>query len=136
MKQSKPLTIVGWVITIGVAGMLAMSAIVKFVQPESAVEMFEHLGFTSDQMKMIGALELACVLVYLMPWTAPIGAILITGYLGGAIATHVNVEDNADIVMPIILAVAAWIALFLRDARVRGLVSWRRAPARPAPSSN
>jgi hypothetical protein len=64
--------------------------------------------------------------VYLIPQTAVLGAILLTGYLGGAIATHVRVGDPfSNYFMPILLAVLLWGGLYLRDKRLRALVPWR-----------
>ena len=71
-------------------------------------------------MTPIGIVELLCVVVYLIPRTSVLGAILMTGYFGGAVATHVRVSDNFAI--PLVLGVFVWVGLFLRDARLRELL--------------
>lgn len=71
----------------------------------------------------LGILEVACVVVYLIPRTAVLGAILLTGYLGGAVATHLRVGDPCF--GPILLGVVLWGGLFLRDPRLRTLIPLR-----------
>jgi hypothetical protein len=68
--------------------------------------------------------ELCCVLLYLIPQTAVLGAILLTGYLGGATATHVRVDEAYF--MPVVVGILVWLGLYLRDPRLRALVPWRR----------
>lgn len=75
-------------------------------------------------MTPIGIVELLCVVVYLIPRTSVLGAILITGYFGGAVATHVRVSDA--FVIPLVLGVLAWGGLFLRDARLRELLQLKK----------
>ena len=76
-------------------------------------------------MPFIGLLELACVIVYAIPRTAVLGAILITGYIGGAIATHVRISDPAFIA-PLFIALLAWAGLYLREPRLRPLLPIRK----------
>jgi hypothetical protein len=78
--------------------------------------MFDHLGWDQDVMVKIGVVEVAVAILFLIPHTAFIGAILLTAYLGGAVATHVRVNDH--FFFPIIIGVLVWIALRLRDSRV------------------
>jgi hypothetical protein len=72
----------------------------------------------------LGILELVCTVLYAIPRTAVLGAILLTGYLGGAIATHVRIGD--DFTPPVIMALLLWGGLYLRDARLRALLPLRR----------
>jgi hypothetical protein len=72
----------------------------------------------------IGILEPACTAVYAIPRTSVLGAILLTGYLGGATATHVRIGDPSF--GPLVAGALVWLGLFLRDARLRALVHWRR----------
>lgn len=104
---------------------LGASAVMKLVRPPQLVENFvNHLGYPAGALTGIGILELFCVLVYAIPRTAVIGAVLITGYLGGAIATHVRVGDG--IVAPLALGVVAWVGLLLRDGRLRALLPFAK----------
>ncbi len=104
---------------------LVMSAGMKLSRAKPLVEQFTgHFGFPEASLTVIGLVELACVVVYLVPRTAILGAILMTGYLGGAVVTHVRVGEG--FVPPIVLGVLAWLGLYLRDERLRALVPLRQ----------
>ena len=83
-----------------------------------------HFGYPVTQLIPIGLVELGCAVVYAVPRTSALGAILVTGYLGGAIATHVRLGEPVWIA-PLFLAVLAWLGLFLRDPRLRALLPLR-----------
>jgi len=103
---------------------LAMRAVMKFMPPSKEVaEGFEHLGWPLRYALALGIVELACALLYAIPQTAVLGAILVTGYMGGAIATHVRVGDN--FVIQALIPILAWLGLFLRDPRLRALLPLR-----------
>ncbi|MEX0777996.1 MAG: DoxX family protein [Phycisphaeraceae bacterium] len=121
---SKKMLWAGWIVGILPVLLLIMSATMKFVKPPEVAEGFAHLGYPEHLALGLGILELACVIVYLVPQTAVLGAILLTGYLGGATATHVRVGD--PFFMPIILGVLLWLGLFMRDRRLRALIPLRR----------
>lgn len=104
--------------------MLLMSATMKFMQPPDAAKGFEHLGWPITLATKLGIVELACTALYVIPQTSVLGAILLTGYLGGATATHVRVEEAFH--MPILLGVLIWGGLFLRDPRIRALIPLRK----------
>jgi hypothetical protein len=80
----------------------------------------------------LGAVLLCCTILYVIPRTAVLGAILLTGYLGGAVATHLRVGDPlfSHVLFPTYLGVMLWGALFLRDERLRALIPLRKEPAR------
>ncbi len=104
---------------------LVMSAAMKLSHAPQIVEQFTgKLGYTEGSLTGIGILELACVIAYIVPRTAVLGAILLTGYLGGAVATHVRIGE--PFVAPIVLGVLVWVGLFLRDERLRALVPLRQ----------
>ena len=103
---------------------LAMSAAMKFSGTPEMVEQIGKLGFTESQIRNIAFVEIACTIIYLIPQTAVLGAILLTGYLGGATATHVRI--NEPFAPCIILGVIIWLGLYFRDARVRALAPFRR----------
>ena len=109
----------------GVSGlvilMLSFSAFAKLTgHPEVAKVMSGTLGFPATVISGIGLLEIACVLLYAIPRTAVLGAVLLTGYLGGAIAAHVRVGDA--FISPLIGGGLVWLGIYLRDARVRALL--------------
>jgi DoxX-like family len=104
--------------------MLLLSAVTKLVKPDFVVKGFAHLGWDESLALVLAIVELTCTLIYLIPQTAVLGAILLTGYLGGATATHVRVGD--PFFGPIVFGVLVWLGLFLRDARLRALLPLRR----------
>jgi hypothetical protein len=106
--------------------MLAMSSLMKLSSNPQMVEMLtQKFGYPASAVGAIGVLELASTILYAIPRTAILGAILISGYLGGAIATHVRAGDAGGAIVPLALAVFAWGGLFLRDKRVQALLPFR-----------
>jgi len=105
--------------------MLLMSAGMKFSGGAEMVEMFvSHLGFPATTLTPIGIAELASTLLYIIPQTAVLGAVLLTGYLGGAITAHLRLGE--PVLTPLALGVLVWAGLYLRDARIRALLPLRR----------
>ena len=105
--------------------MLIMSGVMKIMQPPDAVKGFEHLGWPLNIAIALAVVELGSTILYVVPRTAVLGAILLTGYLGGAIATHVRIGEHSQIVIPVVLGVLIWLGLYLRDARIRALIPLR-----------
>lgn len=93
--------------------MLIMSGVMKLIKPAQLVEEFIRLGYQEHQVLVLGIVELACTAIYLVPSTSVLGAILLTGYLGGATATHVRLGEN--FVFPVIFGVLVWLGLLLRE---------------------
>lgn len=110
----------GWVISVLPALLLLMSATMKFIQPAGFDEGLKHMGWDANTIFYIGIVELVCTILYLIPRTAVLGAILLTGYMGGAIATHVRVGDL--VIIQVLLGIVIWGGLYLRDERVRRLI--------------
>jgi hypothetical protein len=104
--------------------LLLVSGVMKLMKPAPVVEGFAHFGYPERLIFVIGILELACTIVYAIPRTSVLGAILVTGYLGGATATNVRIGDPLFFV-PAILGVLVWGGLFLRDDRLRALLPLR-----------
>jgi hypothetical protein len=106
--------------------MLVVSGIMKVSGAAAVVRDFSgKFGFPAGALLPIGLLELACTVVYLVPRTAVLGAILLTGYLGGAVVTHVRAGEPAASLAPALLGVFLWGSLYLRDARLRVLLPLR-----------
>jgi uncharacterized membrane protein YphA (DoxX/SURF4 family) len=103
--------------------MLLFSGIMKLVKPAAVVEEFARLGYPESLVLAIGILELGCTVVYAIPRTSVLGAILLTAYLGGATATHVRIGD--PFYFPVVFGVLVWLGLFLRDDRLRALIPLR-----------
>ena len=104
--------------------MLADS-IFKFIQPAEVVQGTVDLGYATHHIAIIGMLGLLSILLYAIPRTAILGAILLTGYFGGAIATHLRLDNPlfSHTLFPVYLGILAWGGLWLRDERVRRLLS-------------
>ena len=116
MRTNK-LRVTGWILSGLLAAFLIFaSAMGKFLDWEGKEEMFAKLGYTTEVMTKIGVVEVIVAVLFLIPHTGFIGAILLTAYLGGATATHVRVGD--PFLMPIIMGVLIWIAYGLRRPEV------------------
>jgi hypothetical protein len=103
---------------------LVFDITIKLVGGNVAVDAMVQLGWQPHHLPVIAGLEIACLILYLVPRTAPLGAILWTGYLGGAIATHLRIDNPlfSHLLFPIYVAAFIWGGLYLRDARVRALL--------------
>jgi hypothetical protein len=121
---SKKMIWTGRIISALPALMLLASGVMKLMKPDELVKEFTRLGYAENIAVALGIVEIACTIIYLIPQTSVLGAILLTGYLGGAIATHVRIGD--PFVPPIVLGVIVWLGLYLRDARLRLILPWRR----------
>jgi hypothetical protein len=124
--------LIGYILSALPVLLLLFSAVLKLMKPAPVVQGFAQFGFPESLIFKLGILELACTVVYLIPRTSILGAILITGYLGGATATNVRVGE--PFLGPVIAGVLVWAGLYLRDPRVRALIPLRRNPAGGAAS--
>jgi hypothetical protein len=106
---------------------LLFDGVIKLMRIAPVVESFAKLGYPDGLARTIGTLELVCVAIYVFPRTSILGAILLTGYLGGAVATHVRVGDPlfSHVLFPTYVGLMIWTGIFLRDERVRALVPLR-----------
>ncbi|HEX4960653.1 MAG TPA: DoxX family protein [Thermoanaerobaculia bacterium] len=104
--------------------MMLMGAAMTFFKPEMATEGIVKYGYPAGIVLYLGITELVCALLYAIPRTSVLGAILLTGYLGGATATHVRIGE-ANWFVPVLFGVVVWLGLYLRDSRLRALVPLR-----------
>ena len=104
--------------------LMVFSAVMKLIKAAPVVQGMPRYGYPESQIVIIGVLELLSCIIYLIPSTAVLGAILMTGYLGGATATNFRIGDPSYI-MTFLLGVFVWGGLFFRDARVRALIPVR-----------
>lgn len=112
----------GWVMTVLFAlFMLAASVAPKFIGAQAATDAMTQIGWSSQYLLLIGAIELGCTLLFVIPRTALLGAVLFTGLLGGALASHLNAGSPlfSHTLFSIYLGIFMWSALWLRDADVR-----------------
>jgi hypothetical protein len=103
-----------------------LAAVMKLVKAAPAMEGMARAGFSARFAVPIGILELVCVVVYVIPRTSVLGAILLTGLLGGATVTTLRIGDPS-FPMPVVLGMMAWGGLYLRDVRLQDLIPLRRA---------
>ena len=118
----------GSVLTALGALFLTFDTIIKVLALAPAVQGTVQLGYEAGAVIWIGAIELVCLVLYLIPRTAVLGALLLTGYLGGAVASHVRLGSPlfSHILFPIYIALLLWGGLYLRETRLRELVPFRR----------
>jgi hypothetical protein len=104
---------------------LIFDAFIKFTNIPPVIDAFQRLGIPVNLAKVIGTLELICLALYLIPRTSILGAILFTGFLGGAVAIHVRVGDPlfSHVLFPIYVGTLLWLGLYLRNDRVRELIT-------------
>jgi hypothetical protein len=127
-ESPKWMRITGIVLTVLPSLALIASGAMKLTHNPMLTEKMTHLfGYPASLAVTLGVIEIACTIVYLIPMTSVLGAILLTGYLGGAVSTHVRVHDN--FVPPLFFGILFWAGLYLRDARLRELLPLRK----PAP---
>jgi hypothetical protein len=104
---------------------LLFDAVMKFVKPQPVVDATVHLGYSESVILPLGAVLLVSTVLYLVPRTAILGAILLTGYLGGAVDAHVRAGDSLFTIMfPVIFGALLWGGLTLRDVRLGALIFW------------
>ena len=117
----------GWlgrVISGLVSLIFVISALMKLLGGAEVKQGMAHLGLPESLIMPLAILEISCVVVYLIPVTAVLGAILLTGYVGGAICTHWRVGD--PVLVQIALGILVWLGLYLREARLKALIPLRR----------
>ena len=120
---SKKMIWSGRILSVLSAIFLLFDGAMKLVKPAPVVEATSRLGFPESALTGVGLALLGCTILYLIPRTAILGAILVTGYLGGAVATQVHARSSAfETIFPVIFGVLVWGGLFLQDERLRALV--------------
>ena len=130
MSDSKKRPWAGYIVTAIPVLFLLFDAVGKFVRPEPVVAGTVALGYHESVIVPLGVILLVSVILYVIPATSVLGAILLTGYLGGAVATHVRIGNPlfTHTLFPVYIGVLVWLGLYLRDARIRELVPLRTAP--------
>jgi hypothetical protein len=108
---------------------LIFDSVLKLIKPAMVVEGTVKLGYSASVITPLGIILLSCVVLYCIPATRVLGAIFLTGYLGGAVATHVRVGDPlfSHILFPTYIATLLWLGLYLRDPALRAFVPLRKA---------
>ena len=128
MRASKKIVWTGRVISALVSLLFVFSAAMKFKGGPQLDEGLKHLELLNRvPMAPLGILELSCAVIYMIPPTAVLGAILLTGYMGGTILTAWRVGD--PVIVQIVLGILVWLGLWLREERLRALIPLRRRPS-------
>src|SRR6201999_611203 len=115
-KNSKVLFILGWVVSILPILLIAMGLVFAFTKPDEMHKQMDKYGYPPGAAMPILIAEICSAILFIIPRTAMLGAILLTGYLGGAISTHVRAGE--PFYLPLGVGVIVWLGLFLRDARL------------------
>ena len=116
---------VGWVISVLASLVFAFSAFMKLKGGPELAQGMAHLGLPDSMVLPLAILEISCFVIYLVPATSVLGAILLAGYVGGAICTHWRVGD--PFVVQIVLGLLVWLGLYLREPRLKALIPLRRS---------
>jgi hypothetical protein len=118
----------GWLLSLVPVLVLLSSAWVRATHHVNAVaEIVAAYGYPESAITLIVISECALVVLYLIPQTAVLGAIVMTGYLGGAVAAHLRIADSARAAIPLVAGILAWGGLYVRDSRIRELIPFRRS---------
>jgi hypothetical protein len=127
-----PRTVVAGRIVAGLTvSLLLLDAFGKVATLAPVVEGTARLGYPPSSVLVLGSIELLCTVLYLIPGSSIFGAILLTGYFGGAVASHLRIQDPlwTHVFSPIYMSALVWVGIVLRDNRLRALIPWRRRPA-------
>lgn len=123
MAASGTIVWVGRVISALLSLLFLFSASMKLKPGPEVLDGMAHLGLPESLILPLAILEISCVAIYLIPATSVLGAILLTGYIGGAICTHLRVGD--PFFMQIVIGICVWLALYLREDRLKALIPLR-----------
>lgn len=116
----------GWVVSLWPVFVVCSSATWKLTRNVWYVHEFGRIGWPVSALNLLAGLQLGAAVLFLIPQTSVIGAILLTGYLGGAVAAYTRIGEPYPILVPLSTAVIAWIGLWLRESRLRALTPIRR----------
>ena len=126
VHSSKKALWIGRVISALPVLFLLIDGAMKLIKPAPVIEATVRLGYSESVLVGLGLTLIACTIIYVVPRTSILGAILLTGYLGGAVASHVRLGESLfSILFPVILGVLLWGGLFLRDYNVRQFIPVR-----------
>ena len=122
--SSKKMKITGWVLSILAILLLLADGFGKLIKPEPVIEATLQLGYPESTITTIGILVIICTIIYTIPRSALLGAILLTGFLGGAIATHFRINNPlfSHTLFPVYVLLFIWLGLYLRSASLRKLL--------------
>ena len=122
--SSKKMKMAGWVLSVLAILLLLVDGFAKLIKPEPVIQATLQLGYPVNTITTIGILAIICAIIYAIPRSAFLGAILLTGFLGGAIATHFRLNNPlfSHTLFPVYVLLFIWLGLYLRSASLRKLL--------------
>ena len=122
--SSKKMKMAGWVLSVLAILLLLVDGFAKLIKPEPVIQATLQLGYPESTITTIGILAIICAIIYAIPRSAFLGAILLTGFLGGAIATHFRLNNPlfSHTLFPVYVLLFIWLGLYLRSASLRKLL--------------
>lgn len=122
----------GWIITGLISAFMLLDAAMKLLKPKPVIDAFARTGWPTELSVTLGVILLVSTALYLIPRTEILGAILLTGYLGGAVATNLRLENPlfSNTLFPVYFGVLVWGALWLRDRKIQELIPMRKERSR------
>jgi hypothetical protein len=125
------LPLAGWLFSAGAIFILLTSARWKLTSAPFYVKEWGRIGWDPAALPLVASLQLTCVVLYLIPRTAVLGTVLLTGYLGGAISQYTRIGEPYPVLVPLSTALFAWAGIWLREKRLRALLPWRARASEP-----
>jgi DoxX-like protein len=122
---------IGWVVSLWPVFVVCSSATWKLTRNAWYVAEFARIGWPPSDLTLLACLQLGCIVLFLIPPTAILGAVLLTGYLGGAIAAYTRMGEPYPVLVPLSTSMIAWLGIWFRDERLRALLPLRRRVPRP-----
>jgi hypothetical protein len=116
----------GWIVSLWPVFVVLASARWKLTRSPFYVHEFARIGWPDSRLNLLAFLQLGAIALFLIPPTAVLGCVILTGYLGGAIAAYTRIGDPYPVLVPLSTAMIAWFGIWLRDERLRKLLPWRR----------
>jgi hypothetical protein len=129
-RKMRWVVLAGWVLSLWPAFVIISSATWKLTRNPWYVREFGRIGWPEGALTGLALLQLGCLLLFLIPPTAVLGAVLLSGYLGGAIASYVRMGEPYPVLVPLSTSLIAWAGIYLRDERLRALLPLRTRPRR------
>jgi hypothetical protein len=124
-KKKPWLVWAGWVVSLWPVFVVGMSAHWKLTRNPAYVKEFARIGWAESKLNLLAFLQLGSAALFLIPQTAVLGCVLLTGYLGGAIAAYTRIGEPYPVLVPLSTSMIAWLGIWLRDARLRQLLPIR-----------
>ena len=122
----------GWLVSAAPVAVVLSSARWKLTSDTWYVGEWQRIGWQTPDLPFIASLQLVAIVLFVIPRTAVLGAVLLTGYMGGAIASYVRIGELYPPLVPLTTAMLAWLGIYLREPRLRALLPIRVHPSRPA----